>query len=430
MLTPIAILESYERHGWGEGNDPMAQTLQLARDTPEALGDLVMEALGRSLKHHTFLHAALDLMDDDTYVKTVSEAWRQAAQGQVTDFMLDMLDRASLQYPQVFAGAWDRFFALQCARARGPSHSSRMAWRALDNDTILAWRHRLDEQISAGAVDRELAIALLYSRQPEAVFHVWRLVPAYQGWLMDVGYVAEAGAGKSHALKTLHTDIPLHIGFGGELRVRMLAEQPGWRREIHRRQRSWQAEPQVGHARLGGSLTSNCGLCHQPLHRLLALSQPALAGMDSESAIEFATCLSCLGWESDGALFYRHDADGRPHAHPTQQSVAPQVPQQQEGALLEGEVILFQAPSRWHWQDWGESNGRQNMHRLGGPPCWVQSAQYPDCPDCHQTMRFVMQLDSGLPLADGVEWLWGSGGCNYSFWCAGCRVSGHLWQCT
>ncbi|MNV65460.1 hypothetical protein D3C71_1581540 [compost metagenome] len=48
----------------------------------------------------------------------------------------------------------------------------------------------------------------------------------------------------------------------------------------------------------------------------------------------------------------------------------------------------------------------------------------------HRDVAFVMQLDSGLPQADGGKWLWGSGGCNYTFWCADCRVSGQLWQCT
>ncbi|MNT59195.1 hypothetical protein D3C72_1966820 [compost metagenome] len=98
--------------------------------------------------------------------------------------------------------------------------------------------------------------------------------------------------------------------------------------------------------------------------------------------------------------------------------------------MLEAEVDLFAAPARWRWQDWGESNGRQNLSRVGGAPSWVQSANYPACPDCSQDMDFAMQLDSGLPQEEGGEWLWGSGGCNYTFWCKDCRVSGQLWQCT
>ncbi|MDI9682322.1 hypothetical protein QM334_36615, partial [Burkholderia cenocepacia] len=94
------------------------------------------------------------------------------------------------------------------------------------------------------------------------------------------------------------------------------------------------------------------------------------------------------------------------------------------------DVDVFAAPARWAWQEWGESNGRQNLSRVGGPPSWVQSSWYPDCPDCGRKMRFAMQLDSELPQVDGGEWLWGSGGANYTFWCAPCRTSAHLWQCT
>jgi hypothetical protein len=44
---------------------------------------------------------------------------------------------------------------------------------------------------------------------------------------------------------------------------------------------------------------------------------------------------------------------------------------------------------------------------------------------------FLLQLDSGLPIADEREhrWAWG-GGLGYGFWCDGCRVSAWRWQCT
>jgi hypothetical protein len=45
-------------------------------------------------------------------------------------------------------------------------------------------------------------------------------------------------------------------------------------------------------------------------------------------------------------------------------------------------------------------------------------------------MGYLLQLDSDLPTADGGEWLWGSGGIAYGFWCDPCGVSSFLWQCT
>jgi hypothetical protein len=82
------------------------------------------------------------------------------------------------------------------------------------------------------------------------------------------------------------------------------------------------------------------------------------------------------------------------------------------------------------WQDWGLANGRENLHRVGGHPSWIQSAAFPDCLSCGTTMQFLLQLDSEIPTADGQEWLWGSGGICYSFQCSPCRVTTHLWQCT
>jgi len=431
MQDPTAILDAFERLGW-KNNDPMAQTLQLQREDPKALGDLVALALDRSLDNATFIDAALDLMDDDTYVATVSLAWQRAMQGDRSDLLSAVLDSAALQYPHVFAGNWEPLLAAAHAGEGGPEYLDGQAWRALDAATLEAWSTALEHDTTEGTLGRARAIALLRSRRPDAVLHALARLfpdasdPAAASWLMLAGYTRHADG-----LRSLHTERPLHIGFNAAQRKRMLAEQPAWRRDIHRVHPTWNAgTPRVTHARMGGELASTCGLCHAPLHRLLSLQEPARAGIDSGSPIEFATCLSCQGWESDGPLFYRHDADGVASAHPAQQRDAPSTPDFVAGALLDAEVQLFAAPARWTCQDWGESNGRQNLSRVGGAPSWVQSADYPACPDCQRDMAAVMQLDSGLPQADGGEWLWGSGGCNYTFWCTGCRVSGQLWQCT
>ncbi|KAG1252654.1 hypothetical protein G6F68_011690 [Rhizopus microsporus] len=76
--------------------------------------------------------------------------------------------------------------------------------------------------------------------------------------------------------------------------------------------------------------------------------------------------------------------------------------------------------ARWQQQDWGQSNHRQNLSRVGGAPSWVQSAWYPACIDCGQDMPFVMQLDSTLPTTGESTLLWGSGGMLYTF----CALAG------
>lgn len=141
--------------------------------------------------------------------------------------------------------------------------------------------------------------------------------------------------------------------------------------------------------------------------------------------IPLEVCLSCLGWE-ESVLHYSHAADGRPVSLDGG-AVTPEFPGE---TFRETTALLVPTPSRWRWQDWGMSNGRENLNRLGGHPTWVQSAEYPDCAGCGQPMYFLLQLDSHLPTSDGGEWLWGSGGICYAFSCRSCRHTAFLWQCT
>lgn len=428
MTNAAEILDACERLGW-KNNDPMAQTLQLRRTAPEALAELVLQALDRSLKNATFIDAALDLMDDDAYAATVAKVWRLGADSELA---CAILDSAAMQHPEAFAPEWERLLTAVQNGHGGPEYLADHAWRALDGATLDDWLKRLGPDLSEGSPDRARAVALLRSRRPGTLHEAWRRLfpdasdPEAAAWLKQAGYAAHAGG-----LRALHGEQPLHIGFSRAQRKHMLAQQPAWRREIQSAHPTWNAgAAPATRARMGGTLPAVCGLCHARLHRLLALPDAAAAGIASDTGIEFATCLSCQGWEADGALFYRHDQDGAPAPHPGQRRDAPLTPEYVASPLLEAEVDLFAAPARWRWQDWGESNGRQNLSRVGGAPSWVQSANYPACPDCSQDMDFAMQLDSGLPQEEGGEWLWGSGGCNYTFWCKDCRVSGQLWQCT
>ena len=49
-------------------------------------------------------------------------------------------------------------------------------------------------------------------------------------------------------------------------------------------------------------------------------------------------------------------------------------------------AVIGRAGRRWHWQSWAGSNSRQNLHRVGGPGVWVQSADHPPCPGCDRAM--------------------------------------------
>ena len=179
---------------------------------------------------------------------------------------------------------------------------------------------------------------------------------------MDLlGYALEEGG-----LRPLHDSRPLHISASAAQRRHMDASQPAWRREIRALHPTWKRFDGPGkdataaqQAGMGGALPGTCGLCHGPLHRLLSLDQPARAGVACDGPLSFGVCLSCLGWE-ESTLFYRHDAEGLPQAHPTQRKDVAIEPQFPAEPLASAEVTLFEAPARWAWQDWGDSNGQQN----------------------------------------------------------------------
>ncbi len=182
---------------------------------------------------------------------------------------------------------------------------------------------------------------------------------------------------------------------------------------LARRHPTWRLEADF-ETPFGGPGRHVCASCREQGHHLLTLP---LARLE--------TCLSCLGWEQP-VLFYSHGSDGAPRPIATDEVRRPQF----RAAPLRSTLVgVAMTPARWRWQDWGYANGRQNLNRLGGYPSWVQSAYYPPCPGCDRCMNLIFQLDS-LPLESGEEFLWGSGGLGYAFWCSKCRVSAFHYQCT
>lgn len=69
-----------------------------------------------------------------------------------------------------------------------------------------------------------------------------------------------------------------------------------------------------------------------------------------------------------------------------------------------------------------------NHYRLGGPPVFFSGTFYPECQKCKKTMRFLMELDSSLPMADGKKLEWGIEGMAYFYWCDNCKMSAIQWR--
>lgn len=422
MSDPIsAILEVHDAPR--TRNDSQGMLLALASESPLQLGQLMLQALARRSPSSTFLDTALDLLPDESVAPVCAEAWRRYREGERGELLTSVIEFASYQAPQVLQGDWD---ALLVMAAEDEVQLASQVWQALPPGVAAHWAQILAEADD----DREMARAraLLLAIQPESY-------PAARGYLADWGrldpevWAHWAGVADGARPRRLHDQKPLHIRFGRVQHRAQLADEPSWRKRIWRLHPTWNGG-QLHHAgHMGGPLDALCGSCHAPLQRLLQTDAAALQpGAPGE--VTLGLCLDCCGWEDPPVRFYRHDAAGLPSCHPSQHLEVPATPTD-SGDLMRAEVGLAAMDAmRWQQQDWGQSNHRQNLSRVGGAPSWVQSAWYPACIDCGEEMPFVMQLDSTLPTTAEGTLLWGSGGMLYTFWCATCRVSGHFWQCT
>ncbi|MDR2299976.1 MAG: hypothetical protein LBE30_16730 [Comamonas sp.] len=195
---------------------------------------------------------------------------------------------------------------------------------------------------------------------------------------------------------------------------------------------SWNLQPGSERYRFGGAGVGHCQRCGGPLQHLISLPASKVFGGDrpADKTVHLQLCLSCM--ESGiGELHYRHDEAGQAHCLNAAQDGLQQEPEREYGPLRATEVALAETPARWQRQDWGQSNGRENLYRVGGEPAWIQSPWEPLCTCCGQTMHFVLQLDSQIPQAEGGDaHCWGSGGMLYGFACTPCAHSAYITQYT
>ena len=189
---------------------------------------------------------------------------------------------------------------------------------------------------------------------------------------------------------------------------------------------TWRFEGGEAGYKLGGVLDEADGDAQNPLFHLITLD-PLPRDLPVRSLPRLILAAHVREVNEGEIVFYEHDAQGMPRriGERTQVEYAFDEP------IKECEVTLALTPARWAAQDWGMSNSRQNLARIGGEPSWIQGALMPTCPICGEKMEFLMQLDSELPSCEqGGEVYFGSGGILYVFWCERTRVSAFFMQCT
>ena len=195
---------------------------------------------------------------------------------------------------------------------------------------------------------------------------------------------------------------------------------------LAKRHPTWRFEGGEAGYKLGGVLDEANGDAQNPLFHLITLD-PLPRDLPVRSLPRLILAAHVREINEGEIVFYEHDAQGMPRriGERTQVEYAFDEP------IKECEVVLAPTPARWVAQDWGMSNSRQNLARIGGEPSWIQGALVPRCPICGEKMEFLMQLDSELPSCEqGGEVMFGSGGILYVFWCERTRVSGFFMQCT
>ncbi|WP_298103433.1 hypothetical protein, partial [uncultured Campylobacter sp.] len=158
---------------------------------------------------------------------------------------------------------------------------------------------------------------------------------------------------------------------------------------------TWRLEGGKAGYKLGGVLDEADGDAQNPLFHLITLD-PLPRDLPVRSLPRLSLAAHVREINEGEVVFYEHDAQGMPRRI----GERTQVEYVQDEPIKECEVALAPTPPRWAAQDWGMSNGRQNLARIGGEPSWIQGASVPTCPICGEKMEFLMQLDSELPSCE------------------------------
>jgi hypothetical protein len=407
LLTDIVN----RRRGWPE------QLAELAGQAPERLTDLIVKSASVlvtwSLDN---IDAALAFVPEDSLgaVADAAVAGLRAGSDPNDSQAATLIAALSLQAPHTLRPYLD---ALWSVAPDGRTYFASWPWRAAGDQEI----DRLAARLSTPAEADRAWEYLLESRTPHgwaiaiaAIGHAVQPGPDADERLNSVGIEQSAGE-----IRRLAIEPTCHIEFPQGFLVPARGNVPG-ALPLHP---SWHpGSERVGAGRFGGLVDTLCAVCAGPLHRLIAFDQPPV---HVPGGLQVVTCLSCLGW-SRHVMFFTHDGS---RVCPAGPDLIRQEPKYPANPLPETEVTIRRSPPRWRLQDWAVSNGYENLHRVGGEPTWIQSPDYPACPDCQRTMRFLLQFDS-LEIEGGPWWLWGSGGIMYAFWCDACSLTGTLWQCT
>ncbi|HEY1084391.1 MAG TPA: hypothetical protein VGE29_19140 [Prosthecobacter sp.] len=173
--------------------------------------------------------------------------------------------------------------------------------------------------------------------------------------------------------------------------------------------------------KLFGDASQPCPWCNHELSHMMAvnLADPRFAFLGlSGPGFSVLTCHCCTAYA--GAFFSKFDSLGHTSPHPknVRPEWLPSSDEWQSPAWKDQRISLTLRPAIQS-VDWCME---LKNSQLGGHPTWVQDSDYPRCPDCSRSMRFVAQLDEGdIPYNEGTY---------YAFVCEPCQVTATSYQQT
>lgn len=167
-----------------------------------------------------------------------------------------------------------------------------------------------------------------------------------------------------------------------------------------------------------------CPWCGGELTMLADLdaAHPSLAHLELKlNRLQFQSCVRCGCY---GVIFMEPGPQGEPvwSSHNRKPDYLPDIAlEDYDGEYLNsGPMLKISAEPRspFYAAEWGMS---QHDSQIGGYPSWVQDAEYPVCPCCGKSMRFIGQLD----WADLEQY---GEGIFYMFLCPEDQVTATLYQ--
>lgn len=388
--------------------DSMSAILPIAQFGPDGIIGFIEAVIQEIPNCHTYTDAALSFLPLEDWPQVVRIAVNALLQDKMNQAAQSVIRCASLQCPGALHPYLEQLFELM-------EYHFHQACRGANLEDVMflfGYCNSEDWNVHYSACE-----GLLETRIPDVMKFVKTCERNHYNYLFSVGF-EESNDG----FRQLYSDKVLHLAFPVSYLDRMVPDM-GWAANIDHPTWVMTSSDRQPY-RFGGVSEARCGLCGEQVPHLITLDPvPDGIGITGLARVELAVCLSCLGWKKE-ILFYQHNKEGRPRALDYAESFS--TPQFVEIPLEETTVNLVDLGARWRWQEWNN----ENLHRLGGHPTWIQSAEYSCCPVCERTSSFLMQLNSDLRDGDGHQFLWGTGGIGYVFWCDQCKVSSFLWQCT